>query len=91
VDGFFYYLSFSLRHAFDSTHAVEYQLVNAYQTRPDNELTEVDLRIRYRHSFWRNWLFFEVAPQIRFPRTGNFDVLPGILFRLETFFGKLMP
>ena len=91
LDGYFYYLSFILRHAFDATHAVEYEWVNAYQTRPDNELTEVDLRIRYRHSFWRKWLFFEIAPQVRFPRTGNFDIIPGILFRLETFFGKLTP
>jgi len=91
LDGYLYYISFILRHAFDATHAVEYEWVNAYQTRPDNELTEVDLRVRYRHSFWRQWLFFEVAPQVRFPRTGNFDIIPGILFRLETFFGRLTP
>jgi hypothetical protein len=87
-DGFFPNLVFSLRQAIDESHAVDYEWVNSYQTRPINELTEIALRVRYRHSFWRRWLFGEVAPQIRFPRDMDFEGIPGILFRLEMFFGK---
>lgn len=86
--GYFYSLGFSLREVFDATHALDYEWTNIYRTRPTNELAEVALRVRYRHSFWREWLFYEVAPQIRFPRSGNFDILPGILFRLEAYFGR---
>jgi hypothetical protein len=86
--GYFYALSFSLREVFNATNALDYEWVNSYQTHPVYELTEVAFRIRYRHSFWREWLFYEVAPQIRFPRTGNFDLIPGILFRIETYFGR---
>jgi hypothetical protein len=60
---------------------------NSYQTRPIHELTQVALSVAYRHSFWREWLFYEIAPQVRFPRDRNFDVTPGILFRIEMFFG----
>ncbi len=86
--GYFPNLVFSLRQAIDVSHAVDYEWVNNYQTRPITELTEVALRLRYRHSFWRRWLFVEVAPQIRFPREMDFEGTPGILFRLEMFFGK---
>ena len=86
--GYFYTLSFSLREVFDATNALDYEWINSYQTRPVYELTEIAFRVRYRHSFWREWLFYEVAPQIRFPRGGNFDLIPGILFRIETYFGR---
>jgi hypothetical protein len=86
--GYFYSLSGTLRQPLDATHAFQYEWVNSYQTRPVNELAEIALRVRYRQSFWRKWLFFELAPQVRFPRDRNFDATPGVLFRFEMFFGK---
>ncbi len=88
VDGYLFSLDFSLRQTIDPTHALDYELINFYQTQPNGELTEVDFRIRYRHSFWRNWLFFEVSPQVRFPRDRKFVDTPGILFRIEMFIGE---
>ncbi len=89
VPGYHYSLNFSLRQILNSTNALNYEWSNSYQTEPIHELKEVAFRIRYRHSFWRDWLFFEIAPQCRFPRDRNFDVTPGILFRFESFFGWL--
>jgi len=88
IKGYFYSLSGTLRQPLDATHALQYEWVNSYQTRPVNELAEIALRVRYRQSFWRKWLFFELAPQVRFPRDRNFDATPGVLFRFEMFFGK---
>jgi hypothetical protein len=88
TNGYFYSLSFSLRQPFDPRHALEYGWVNSYQTRPVYELSEILLSVRYRQNLWRDWFFFEVAPQLRFPRSGNFDGLPGILFRFELYFGQ---
>jgi hypothetical protein len=87
VKGYVYSLSFSLLQPLAATHAIDYEWINTFQTRPVGELTEIDFRVRYRHSFLREWLFYEVAPQLRFPRIQNFNILPGILFRLEIFFG----
>jgi hypothetical protein len=86
--GYTYSHSVSLRQPFGATHALDYEWINVYHTRPSMILTEVAFRIRYRHSFWREWLFFELAPQIRYPEDRKFDDTPGILFRLEVFFGR---
>ncbi len=86
--GYFYALAFSVRQAIDATNALDYEWINNYQTRPSYELTEIAFRIRYRQSFLREWLFFEVAPQVRFPRDRDFMDIPGILFRIEMFFGR---
>ncbi len=87
VRGYLYSIGFFLSETIDKSHAIDYELINFFQASP-GELTEVDLRIRYRHSFWRKWLFFELAPQVRFPRNKNFEDTPGILFRIEMFFGE---
>jgi hypothetical protein len=86
--GYFYSLSFSLRHPLDSKRALEYVWNNSFQTRPVGELVEVFFSVRYRQNFLREWLFFEVAPQYRFPRDSQFKGTPGILFRFEMFFGR---
>jgi hypothetical protein len=33
--------------------------------------------------------FFEISPQARFPRDRNFDITPGILLKVEMFFGVI--
>jgi hypothetical protein len=86
--GYFYGLNFSLRQPLDLKRALEYEWNNSFQTRPVGELVEVLFKIRYRQSFWREWFFFEVAPQYRFPRDRDFSGNAGILFRLEMFFGR---
>jgi hypothetical protein len=88
TNGYFYSLSFSLRQLIDPKHALDYAWINSYQTRPVYELAEILFSIRYRQNLWRDWFFFEVAPQLRFPRSGNFDGIPGILFRFEMSFGR---
>ena len=86
--GYFYSAGCTLRQPFDLKHAMEYEWLSSFQTRPVGELVEVMFRVRYRQSFWRDWLFFEVAPQYRLPRDRQFNGTPGILFRLEMFFGR---
>ncbi len=87
VDGFVYDYIFSISHPLSPKKALEYEWVNIFQTQPANALMEIDLRIRYRQQIWRRWLYFEVAPQYRFPRDRSFEATPGILFRLEAMFG----
>jgi len=86
--GYFYSLSFSLRQPIDPKRALDYVWINSYQTRPVYELSEMLFSVRYRQNIWRDWFFFEVAPQLRFPRSENFDGIPGILFRFEMYFGR---
>jgi hypothetical protein len=37
----------------------------------------------------RKWLFFEIVPQLSFPRERDFEAVPGILLRIEGIFGYL--
>jgi hypothetical protein len=87
VAGYVYSLGCSLRQVLNTSHALDYEWINIFQTRPVGELTEIDFQVRYRHSFLRNWLFYELDPQYRFPRDKDYHGVPGILFRLEVFFG----
>lgn len=87
VKGYLYVLAFSVRQPLTRTHALDYAWINSYETRPTGKFMETSFIVRYRHSFWRDWLFFEIAPQVRFPRAENFRSMPGVLFKFEALFG----
>lgn len=83
---YFYSLGFALFRPLDENSAVEYQLINGFKTGP-HRLDRITARIRHRQKIWRDWLTFEVAPQVSFPDERDFEPVPGILFRLEATFG----
>lgn len=89
--GYPYSLSFILIQPLDRNRAISYEWVNSFQTRPTNELDEELFVLRYRQRFWRDWLYFEVAPQERFPRDRSFQGTPGIMFKLEMIIGDYQP
>lgn len=86
--GYLYSLSFVLRQPLSPRRALQYEWINNYETRPKNQAVEYLAIVRYRQKIWRDWLFYEIAPQARFPRDRDFDFTPGILFRLEMIFGR---
>ncbi len=83
---YFYGVSYALFQPLDEKSAVEYQVLNFFQTDP-HRLDQVTLRLRYRWQVWRDWLTLEAAPQLTMPRAGNYDPVPGFLFRVEMTFG----
>jgi hypothetical protein len=89
VNGYLCNMSLLLRQPLDPKRALEYEEINYFHTRPTDELNEVKLVVRYRQQFWREWLYFELAPQLRFPRDMSFHGVPGILFKFELFFGGI--
>ncbi len=86
-NGLFYDLDFSLSHAIDGRSAVEFQWNNRFRTRPHDQLSTTVFRLRYRRRVWRDWLSFEVAPQVAYPRDRDYNLTPGILFRFHVVFG----
>ena len=83
---YFYNVGVSLFRPLDEKSAVELQLVSDFMTDP-HRLDRITVRIRHRQEFWREWLAFEIAPQVSFPDQRDFEAVPGILFRLEATFG----
>lgn len=86
--GYFYSLSFVLRQPLSAHQVLQYELINNFQTQPAHQLEETRAVVRYRQKFWRDWTFYEIAPQASFRRDRDFDVAPGILFRLEMILGR---
>lgn len=85
-DEFSYLVGFSLFNPLNEKSVVEYQIINGFLTKP-HKLNEVTLRFRYRRQTWRDWLTFEVAPQVAFRDSRDFRRVPGIFFRMEMVFG----
>ncbi len=67
------------------------QLSNGKELKSDpgahDVLQTVVVDTRYRRRFWRDWMYFDITPQVRFPRNRRFNPVPGILFGLEMQFG----
>lgn len=86
--GYFYNLRFALFHPIGPKYALNYEWINSFETEPTGKLTDIILRARYRQSIWRDWVFFEIVPQCRFPSDRDQQFTPGILFALEAIFGR---
>ena len=80
-------VTFSLFQALRLDRALHYDISNNFNTRPSYQMTDMIFRLRYRLRFYRDWLVFEVAPQVSFPREYDREINPGIIFRLEAEFG----
>lgn len=85
--GYYYNPNVRLFQAIDGPGALEYQWNNLFETKPRHRLDEVQLRVRYRQPVWRDWLIFEIAPQLAFPEDRDYEATPGIMLRVETRFG----
>lgn len=68
--------------------SLKYEYINKFRSTNDHQLDNIIFKVTYRQNIWRRWLFFEVAPQVSFPESENWDFTPGILFRIETIIGK---
>lgn len=88
IPGYFYNVEFVLYQPLKNHRALQYELVNSIHTRPNHRLDLTTFRIRYRQKIWKEWFYFEVGPQVSFPRDRDFELTPGIYLRLEAIFGK---
>jgi hypothetical protein len=86
--GFFYSFNNDLYHTLNDHQMFNYRLSIMFETSPGNRMSEVLTRIRYRQRFCRDWLFFEISPQIAFRREDNYHPTPGITLSIEGLFGK---
>lgn len=87
-EGFFYGIGAFVTQKLSERRAIEYGWVNSFQTEPNNHLEEITFAARYRQNIWRSWVFYEIQPQIRFPKSEAFNITPGVLLLLESIIGK---
>ena len=74
-------------HNLNDRNVFQYQLSVVGDDNPKLKETDYLLLMRYRHKLHRDWMYFEVTPQLSFPRTDTFKMNPSIIMRLEMLFG----
>ncbi len=78
---------FSLFQVVNSDRAILYDIGNSFHTSPAYQHLDIVFRSRYRQRFYRDWLIFEIAPQVSFPKEYDRNFNPGLILRLEAEFG----
>jgi hypothetical protein len=73
----------SLYHTWDERTALLYQLSALGVSEPQWQVTEHVASFFYRYRMHQKWMFFEMSPQLYFPRTNNFQSAFTLSVRLE--------
>ena len=76
-----------LSQKFTYTAGLQYDFSTIFHTKPDNHVDKYTLALRYRQRTSREWLYYEIVPQVSFEDQFDYDANLGIRLRLEMFFG----
>jgi len=74
-------------HTLSDRAAMLYQASILGVSEPEPQKTAYVLLTRYRYRLHKNWVFYEITPQLNFPRTDDFRLNASLLLRLEILFG----
>jgi hypothetical protein len=77
----------TLFHTLNERTALLYQASIIGTDKPKLEETGYVLLTRYRYRLHKEWVFFEVSPQLFFPKTDDFKLNAQLLLRLEVLLG----
>lgn len=78
----------SLFRRLDSRHALLYQASALGATRPQSRVTDYVFLLLYRYRLHREWIFFELSPQLHFPEERNYQSSWTLSMRLEFLFNR---
>jgi hypothetical protein len=84
--------NFDLRQDLSFFHKLDERTVLLYQasvlgvTRPQTQVTDSVILLVYRYRLHREWVFFELSPQLHFPRERDFRPSSLLSMRLEMLF-----
>jgi len=81
--------TFSLFQKKSPSHVMAFEVSGKGNTANGFEMEEYSTRIRYRHKFYRDWLFYEVQPEIFFPREDDFDAKARFVLKFEVIFDDI--
>jgi hypothetical protein len=75
-------------HKLDDRNAFLYQASAIGVSEPNAVVTDYVILMLYRYRLHRDWMFFEVSPQLHFPKALNFRQSPMLSVRLEMMFDQ---
>lgn len=79
---------FSVYHTLSDRAALLYQASAIGVTHPHFQVSDYVLLMSYRYRVHRDWIFFDISPQLHYPKEKNYQVSPAINLRLEMLFDK---
>ncbi len=79
---------FTLFQTLSPKRKISYQIGIYGQTQPTWFMTDYLAVIRYRQNLHKDWLFFEIRPQVWWRKINDWDDEVSVLFRLEWLFGQ---
>ena len=75
-----------------SRKALAFEGITGYATSLNQGVEDrfrgVEARIRFRHSIWRPWFYYEIWPTVSFPVSSDFNREFGGRVRVEMLFGQ---
>lgn len=75
-------------HTLDARRALLYQASVTGMTRPQRQIIDTVLLATYRYKLHREWIFFELSPQLHFPQIRQYRASPSLLMRMEFLLDK---
>jgi len=79
---------FSFFNTLDERTILFYQASVIGISNPRQEVTAYALLMRYRYRLHKDWVFFEITPQLTFPKIDDFKANAFLLLRLEMLLGE---
>jgi hypothetical protein len=67
---------------------ISYQIGAYGQTQPTWFMTNYLVVVRYRQNLHKEWLFFEIRPQVQYSKVNDWDDEVSLLLRLDLLFGR---
>lgn len=58
------------------------------QNKPERQTTAYFLNTTYRRKIYSTWLFYELTPELLFPRNDNFNLQPSLTAKIELVFSS---
>ncbi|MFT5692390.1 MAG: hypothetical protein ACI92E_001722 [Oceanicoccus sp.] len=78
----------SVNQRLDRNNALEYQVGVSANSKPAVRVSNYWVRSKWQHRLFKDWLYFNVTPEVTFPRDESFSATFLINFELELFFSK---
>ena len=76
----------SIYHTLNDRTALLYQASAIGISNPQYQMTDFVVLVLYRYRMHQEWLFFELSPQLHFPRDRQYHYSPALNMRLEMLF-----
>ncbi|MGB7649596.1 MAG: hypothetical protein WBL62_00155 [Gallionella sp.] len=75
-------------HTLDARRALLYQASVSGVSSPQRRINDTVLLATYRYKLHREWIFFELSPQLHFPQIRQYRASPSLLMRMEFLLDK---